>query len=162
MKRKKKKPNREFYFAYGSNLHMEQMKQRCPDSTPVGKGVLKDFTPTFRRVADVVPEKGAVVYGAVYEVSPRDKRALDYYEGYPNLYTRFWVTIEMDNGQKVNAFIYVMWAGALQPPAKYYLNIIKEGFKNWGLPLEYLYQASEWKKAGMTWSNKNRRGTMIW
>ena len=40
-----KKPTRKpsFYFAYGSNLHLAQMAQRCPGSKFVGKATLSGY-----------------------------------------------------------------------------------------------------------------------
>ena len=46
------------YFAYGSNLHHFQMKQRCKDSVFLKKINLKNFRLTFRskyRAADIDP-----------------------------------------------------------------------------------------------------------
>ena len=44
------------YFAYGSNLHQEQMKKRCSGCKYLKKYVLKDYQLTFRSelcVADI-------------------------------------------------------------------------------------------------------------
>ena len=48
------------YFAYGSNLHLFQMKKRCKDSFYLKKINLKGFKLTFRskyRAADIEPKK---------------------------------------------------------------------------------------------------------
>ena len=48
------------YFAYGSNLHHFQMKQRCKDSIFLKKINLKGFRLTFRskyRAADIELKK---------------------------------------------------------------------------------------------------------
>jgi len=36
------------YFAYGSNLHHQQMKRRCKDSRFIKKIILKSYMLTFR------------------------------------------------------------------------------------------------------------------
>ena len=36
------------YFAYGSNLHHEQMNRRCPKCRYIKKYVLNDYQLTFR------------------------------------------------------------------------------------------------------------------
>ena len=49
------------YFAYGSNLHHQQMKRRCKDSRFIKKIILKDYTLTFRGkygAADIEKKKG--------------------------------------------------------------------------------------------------------
>ena len=56
------------YFAYGSNLHHFQMKQRCKDSIFLKKITLKAFRLTFRskyRAADIEPKK-IVLFLVVY------------------------------------------------------------------------------------------------
>ena len=48
------------YFAYGSNLHHQQMKKRCGDSIFLKKINLKDFKLTFRskyKAADIQKKK---------------------------------------------------------------------------------------------------------
>ncbi|WP_209702755.1 gamma-glutamylcyclotransferase family protein [Clostridium algifaecis] len=96
------------YFSYGSNLNLEQMAKRCPDCVPVVKVKLKGYKLVFNRVADIVEADAEVVYGAVYEVSPRDVKKLDIYEGYPRLYTKIFVRVKDDNGKVYEAFVYVM------------------------------------------------------
>ena len=70
------------YFAYGSNLHHEQMKKRCPGCKYLKKYILQDYRLTFRSelcVADIEYKKGSRVQGALFEIcllytspSPRD------------------------------------------------------------------------------------------
>ena len=38
----------KYYFAYGSNLNLEQMKTRCENAIKVGKGILPDYELEFR------------------------------------------------------------------------------------------------------------------
>ena len=39
----------KLYFAYGSNINLEQMDYRCPDATVVGPVVLENYELLFRR-----------------------------------------------------------------------------------------------------------------
>lgn len=129
------------YFAYGSNLNMVQMKGRCSDSHPVAKVKLKDYKLVFNRVADIIESKSDTVYGAIYEVSDKDIKCLDRYEGYPRLYTKINVTVEDEFGEIYDAFVYVMvFKGKMEPSESYY-NIIKQGFRDWNLPPQYLIKA---------------------
>jgi len=143
VKRIKKVGDRMLYFAYGSNLNMIQMKRRCPDSHPVAKVKLMDYKLVFNRVADIVEVDGEVVYGAVYEVSPRDVKKLDIYEGYPRLYTKIFVRVKDDNGKVYEAFVYVMVNKGRGESSKAYLNTIVEGYEDWGISLTHLNKAIE-------------------
>ena len=84
----------KLYVAYGSNLNLEQMARRCPKAKVVGIGNLKDYQLTFRRVATIEPEKGAITPVGVWEITTSDERALDIYEGYPSYYRKETVTVE--------------------------------------------------------------------
>ena len=57
------------YFAYGSNLDLEQMAQRCPDAEIVRSVRLENYELRFRGsgFATVAPKKGGVVYGLVWK-----------------------------------------------------------------------------------------------
>ena len=54
------------YIAYGSNLNMPQMANRCPTAEVVGASQLKDYELLFRgsrgsAVATVEPKEGSTV-----------------------------------------------------------------------------------------------------
>ena len=48
------------YFAYGSNINLDQMRYRCPDATVYGQAVLDNYDLRFRGsgVATVEPKEG--------------------------------------------------------------------------------------------------------
>jgi hypothetical protein len=73
------------YFAYGSNLDLEQMAQRCPDAEIVGPVRLENYELRFRGsgFATVAPKKGSVVYGLVWKITPNCEQSLDRYEEFP-------------------------------------------------------------------------------
>ena len=79
---------RKFYIAYGSNLNIEQMAERCPTARVVGTTVLVDYQLVFRRVATIVPRPGAKVPVAIWEIDEECEEALDIYEGYSRLYRK--------------------------------------------------------------------------
>ena len=140
--RKRRPEPLQAYFAYGSNLHMEQMAARCRDSAPVDRATLPGHRLTFRRVADIVPAEGHEVSGAVYMVSAQDTKALDRYEGYPHLYTRRMVLVRLGDGRIIEAFVYVMKPSyRFEPPGYYYLRTIVEGYLHWGLDIGPLHEA---------------------
>ncbi|KAL2016551.1 hypothetical protein VTK56DRAFT_3408 [Thermocarpiscus australiensis] len=74
----------ELYFAYGSNMHLQQMAARCGDSMLFGRGILRNYRwqVNSRGGGNVVagnPED--FVEGIVFTVSPSDIQALRHYEG---------------------------------------------------------------------------------
>ncbi|KAF5017287.1 hypothetical protein F66182_10800, partial [Fusarium sp. NRRL 66182] len=73
----------KYYFAYGSNLHLQQMKKRCPGSKFIGSGQLRDhrWQINERGYANVVECQGHWVEGLVYEINARDEARLDINEG---------------------------------------------------------------------------------
>ena len=99
------------YIAYGSNLNREQMAQRCPDAKVIGSGMLKDYELLFRgytdaAVATVEPKEGENVPVLIWEISPRDEVNLDRYEGYPRLYGKQMLEVEVEGGcEKMMAYI---------------------------------------------------------
>ena len=83
----------KYYLAYGSNLSMAQMAQRCPDAVYVGTAELKDYQLLFKgsqsgSYLTVEPKKGSMVPVLVWRISERDEHYLDRYEGYPSFITR--------------------------------------------------------------------------
>ena len=67
------------YFAYGSNLDLEQMAQRCPDAEIVGPVRLENYELRFRGsgFATVAPKKGSTVHGLVWKITPNCEQSLD-------------------------------------------------------------------------------------
>ncbi len=47
------------YFAYGSNLNIKQMKQRCPDSIGISPAVLNGWKLVERTYADIEEAEAA-------------------------------------------------------------------------------------------------------
>ena len=45
------------YAAYGSNINLEQMAYRCPNSKVAGTAMLKGYELEFRGVATIVPKE---------------------------------------------------------------------------------------------------------
>ena len=130
----------KLYVAYGSNLNLEQMARRCPTAKVVGIGVLKDYQLTFRRVATIEKQKGAITPVGVWEISPTDERALDIYEGYPHLYRKETVSVELKD-KTVKAMVYIMNEGKPQLPVEYYYNVILEGYQDVGIDPKYFETA---------------------
>ncbi len=128
------------YFAYGSNLNHFQMKKRCKDSVFLKKINLNDFKLTFRskyRAADIEPKKNSIVPGGLFEISKNDEKKLDIYEDYPLLYRKYYFKYY---GKKVMTYTMVK-KSPFKFPLEYYLNLIKQGYKDCNLDKKYLIAA---------------------
>ena len=132
----------KLYIAYGSNLNLEQMQYRCPNSKPIGTAMLQDYELEFRGVATIVPKKGVAVPVLLWQISPQDERNLDRYEGFPNLYRKETYEIELDR-HKVSGMAYVMNGGQIAAPNIHYYCTIAQGYRENHLNLEYLNAAVE-------------------
>lgn len=73
----------KYYFAYGSNLHLKQMKRRCPNSKFIGCARLANYRWQIneRGYANIIEAEGHWVDGLVYEIDERDEARLDINEG---------------------------------------------------------------------------------
>ena len=130
------------YLCYGSNMNLEQMAYRCPQSKVVGTAMLKDYELEFRGVATIVPKKGAEVPVLIWEIGQFDEVALDRYEGFPNLYGKELFKVNV-NGETIECMAYTMNGGDIAPPSLSYYNVIKRGYEENGLDTGYLITALE-------------------
>ncbi|KIW05832.1 uncharacterized protein PV09_03037 [Verruconis gallopava] len=94
-------PSAKLYFGYGSNLWIEQMHSRCPNSHFVGLGRLPGFKwiineRGYANVVELAPAAAAdnEVWGLIYYLSPLDEARLDRNEGVPYAYTKEMLPIE--------------------------------------------------------------------
>lgn len=140
--------DRKIYAAYGSNMNIQQMKHRCPKAKVIGKGHLKNYRLTFRGlkcgVANIEKKLGYNVPIVLWEITKQCEKALDRYEGYPDLYIKEEVNVIMEDGTEVTAMVYVMTQIYGKLPAKpleRYINVIWEGYKDNGIPLKALRTA---------------------
>lgn len=88
----------KYYFAYGSNLHLCQMKRRCPDSKYIGCARLSNYRWQIneRGYANVVRAEGHWVEGLVYEIDEKDEAQLDINEGVSkNCYAKHYMTVRL-------------------------------------------------------------------
>ena len=127
------------YFAYGSNLNVEQMKSRCPDSVGISAAVLSGWKLVERTYADIEPAAGECVNGALYEISERDLENLDRYEGFPGYYIRREVMVTDNAGVFRKAWVYIMTedCGKRRDNGRYsdrYRMVCAEGAAAWGIP----------------------------
>lgn len=141
------KAQNNYYVAYGSNLNVMQMGMRCPNARVYGIGKIKGYKLTFRRVATIEPDETKDVPVGVWTLGPGDENALDRYEGYPSLYRKEMIPVEMEDGTTVEAMVYLMNAGKPQMPWDSYLETIVVGYKDIGLDPIYIEAALKDTKA---------------
>ena len=128
------------YFAYGSNLNHEQMQERCKDSKYIKNVFLEGYKLSFCAisrsygVANIVKKSGSKVPGGIWEISINDEKELDYYEGFPMKYTKYFFKL---NGEKVMFYI-MKRQHSFKPPLRSYVDTISQGYIDCDLDMEYL------------------------
>jgi len=144
----KKDPINKLYIAYGSNLNLSQMKKRCPTARVIGRSEIKDYELVFKGsrssgVATIEPCEGSVVPVLVWDIKDEDEKALDRYEGYPNLYGKEEMKITLDDNP-IPAMVYIMTPGhEYGSPSAFYLKTIEDGYSDSGFDTDILYNAVE-------------------
>lgn len=132
---------RTYYFAYGANTNLSSMAHRCPAAKPLGTLILEDHRLVFSGVADIQEWKGCVVHGALWHITPECERALDRFEGFPNLYVKTWIDFEHD-GKDCKAMVYVMRnRTSMSPPGPGYEGTLREGYRHFKMPQRQINRA---------------------
>jgi len=128
------------YFAYGSNLWLEQMRQRCPDHQVLGPGVLTGhrWIITSRGYANVVLSAADLVLGVVYRISATDEERLDRFEGVAQgAYRKAVLPVETAQGT-LSCLIYLDWQEQEGEPCEEYVQRMRYGIRDARLPSLYL------------------------
>lgn len=136
---------RHLYFAYGSNLCVQQMARRCPDARAPRPAVLADhdWLINERGVATVEPFSGSRVHGVVWEVSDHDLATLDSAEGVPVRYRRDRMTVQTDDGP-ATVWVYIDHRVEPGAPRPGYLERIIAGAVHHGLPQRWVEFLRRW------------------
>ncbi len=136
----------KYYLAYGSNLNKSEMKERCPFSRPIGTTFLKGYRLVCKGTKEssyltAEPCEGAILPVGVYQITSIDEANLDYYEGYPSLYGKEEVEVSI-NGKTIKALIYIMNPiYSYNLPSDSYLSRCADGYDDFQINLQYLFQA---------------------
>ena len=122
------------YFAYGSNLNHNQMKNlRCIGSKFLKSFFLKDYELSFCHpnklnkfgYANIINKMGSETPGAIWEITKRHEEILDSYEQFPKVYKKDFFYLK-----KEKVMFYIMKKYYFKNPPKSYIDIINEGYKN--------------------------------
>ena len=114
------------------------MAHRCPDAKVAGMAAISDWKLVFRIHATIEPAESRTVPVLIWEISGRDERNLDRYEGYPTYYYKQDMSVTMTdldgrNPQEITAMVYLMADGhPLREPWKGYLDTLEEGYQRFG------------------------------
>jgi len=134
---------RKLYVAYGSNLHIVQMQQRCPESNLIGRGFIQNYELEFRGVATIKPSPGMNVPVVVWSISKSDELELDRYEGVAHgLYRKELIEVQLKMDEHaatrtkfVEAMVYIMNVDETRPiasPRLEYYEVIRQGYVQHG------------------------------
>jgi gamma-glutamylcyclotransferase (GGCT)/AIG2-like uncharacterized protein YtfP len=116
----------------------------------VGVATLKDYRFEMLRFANVVSSSGDRVIGCLWDIDEGKLNELDQIEGYPDLYDRILVDVST-KGKPESAFVYVMTSNTRTVlkhthPSKKYIQTIRQGYDNAGIPMSQLVNAMSYQK----------------
>lgn len=144
-----------YYLAYGSNLSVSQMLQRCPDAVYVGTAEIRDYELLFKgsqsgAYLTIEEAEGMMVPVVVWKISAKDERNLDRYEGCPHFYYKKMMKVKVRSlltgrtGPEVDAMVYIMHEERkLSVPGGWYYAVCKEGYNRFGFDEKWLKAALE-------------------
>ena len=89
------------------------------------------------RAADIEPKKNSIVPGGLFEISKSDEKKLDIYEDFPILYKKYYF---LYYGKEVMTYTMIKKT-SFRFPTERYLNIVKRGYKDCKLDLNFLRKA---------------------
>jgi gamma-glutamylcyclotransferase len=145
------------YFAYGSNMNWNQMRERCRSARFEFVAKAECYHLAFTRfskkrqcgVADLVESPGSEVWGAVFAIPSNEFGELDKSEGYcrrrhqgKNAYERrrFEVLRQGDNASRITVWTYFVVNKLKSPPrpSAEYKETLLNGARHWRLPAHHI------------------------
>lgn len=145
---KKASDNRSarYYWAYGSNLSIAQMRRRCPRAVKVRRMFARSVRLAFRGGADVdviVNRPDLICPGGLWRITAECEKELDRCEGVSNgTYARWFFDAEID-GKTESVLFYKKISNGLMAPRDAYYRTILDGYKDFNLDPKYLKKARE-------------------
>lgn len=128
------------YFAYGSNMWLEQMQERCPDHRIIGLGLLRGYRwiISARGYANIIRSFGDLVYGVVFDISGSDEQKLDGHEGVSRgSYRKELLSVEI-NDSPTTCLVYADPIEQVGEPKPEYVSRINNGVEDAELPSDYV------------------------
>jgi len=131
------------YFAYGSNMSTERLRERVPSAKALGRAKLPNKLLVCNKKskdgsgkANLIDSTGDTVWGVLYEVDPTELNRLDIVE---SGYTRIILEVITDQDSSVEAYVYV--SSKLTDDARpydWYKKLMIEGARKHQLPASYV------------------------
>jgi hypothetical protein len=115
----------------------------------MGGLVLPNWKLVFRGVCDVIREDGASVQGGLWKITPRCEAALDRYEGYhadypdSGMYSKEYIAVDGLPDGETTIMVYTMNSVGIYPPSSGYFAGVKQGYRDFDLPVRPLIEALE-------------------
>ena len=143
----------KYYLAYGSNLSIAQMVQRCPYAVYVGKATIPNYQLLFKgsqsgSYLTIEKKEGSSVPVLVWKITEYDEARLDRYEGYPTFYYKETMNVEVFSllGDvslgRLDAIIYIMHEERpIGIPSGFYMRTCLEGYDTFGFDRNVLLDA---------------------
>ena len=136
------------YLAYGANMNVDMMAQRCPKAKLKGTGILDGYRLMFKgelpsSYGTIEPWENFCVPFVLWEITPADEKSLDRYEDYPRVYQKHTVEVEVGN-EKFTAMYYARpdtWC--VNPPSEHYVNVLWQAYEHFGFDLGILIRARD-------------------
>ena len=135
------------YFAYGANMDVLAMADRCPRSKPVSVGRLAGSRFFISRdgYASVRREANASVHGLLWALAWADVPALDRFEDLSSgLYRKESRPVLRAGGGPIQAMIYVGRTDEKGPPQPGYLEPIIAAAERLGFAPTYIAELRSW------------------
>lgn len=98
------------YFAYGANLDVPAMQQRCPGAAVLEPATLADYRLVAMREGwlSITPHKGEMVQGLLWTLHEHHLPALDAYEDVADgLYQHHHLQVHTSTGTPIEALVYI-------------------------------------------------------
>ncbi len=143
---KNRKSQNPPYFAYGSNMILEAMRERCPTARVLAPAALHDWRYRIndRGFATVVPETGSIVHGLLWQIDDEAEAALDVYEALEEgMYRKTQLTV-VQSGQPLTAMVYLATGSDPGQPIPGYQEEILDAAAALGVPEAYLEELQGW------------------
>ena len=100
-----------YYFAYGSNMNLEQMRRLCGWHFKVLGAVELpnyEFGPDSRGYANIREKQNSKIFGVLYELDQHALDILDEFEGFPQVFNRVEVEVaDIVDGEVFTASVYI-------------------------------------------------------
>ena len=134
------------YFAYASNLNFIQMKRWCPGSRFLkavfleGQRFVYDgYSVTWDgAVGNMVRAERERVWGALFEITEKNRLSLDAFEEYPRTYDRKEVDVKDKEGNVYRAMTYARAGRAVGKPHPDYEKVVLDGAADCRLQEDYV------------------------